>query len=193
MVPPGVLRRACMASALCAVLFTVAPGSLRATDRADVDRETAVDDSFQWAEGIIEALGALAPPLPPIPPPAVWAPRRAKPRRARIRVRRGPPPFVVRHFMLHRSTVFGIFDLTVDETSPESFDLVVGSDEPAEEVQIQDRYTHAIVLERPLDDERVFRVHVPGAFSRRLAVCVSLSQAGEIDKAYFPLFERGSR
>lgn len=152
------------------------------------ERLTSVNDSFDWAEGIITSLGALAPAIVSRPLyKETHSPHKAL--RIRKRLHRVAPvkAFMTRHFYLQRSTAFGMFNLTVDETEPGAFDLVIGSDAPAENVEVEDRVSHEILVDRPLDDERVFRLHVPEAVSRRIAVRVSLSQADEIDQAYFPL------
>ncbi|MGH7441615.1 MAG: hypothetical protein ACREKE_02960 [bacterium] len=152
----------------------------------------AVRDSFDWADGIISALADLAPPFG-VSEPRLPSSERHRRRKlhfpVRIPVMRRVPIFVGRRLLLHRSTVFGIFDLTVTETGPRSFNLIVGSTEPAEDVQVQDRLNQEILVDQPLDDERVFRVRVPAPLSPRIAISVSLNQDGEIDRAYFPLLE----
>jgi hypothetical protein len=159
----------------------------------------AVQDSFDWADGVITALGELAPPFGPPPETQAWVHERI--RRNGVRSRRPRPPFrdlvapifAGRHLLLHESTVFGIFDLTVNETSPNSFSMIVGSAEPAENIQVRDRISKAILVDQALDDEKVFMVKVGQALSPRIVISVSVVQDGEINKAYFPLLGSDSR
>lgn len=151
----------------------------------------AVQDNYEWVDGIVTALGDLAPPL-------MFAPPIEERKRVRTAKRREGHPgplglfnasrtFIGRHLLLHKSTVFGIFDLTINETSPSSFTMIVGSAEPAENIQVRDRMSKVVLLDQPLDDERVFMVRIPEALNPQVVASVSVVQDGNINKAYFPL------
>lgn len=150
----------------------------------------AVEDSFDWADGIITALGEMAPTL--VQPQAAPL-EHARPRQRRyILSRRGTTLHMEkfpegRRLFLHKSTVFGIFDVTVDEIRPGFFSLLIRSTEPAENIQIKDQVSRAVLVDRPLNDEKVFIVQVHQKLSPKIVVSVSVLQDGEINEAYFPL------
>jgi hypothetical protein len=155
------------------------------------ERIASVQDSFDWADGIITSLGQMAPELVPTPetPMKIHKPslqQLVSQMRSNLRHRRHL--FKGRHLCLQKSTVFGIFDVTIDEIGPELFSLHVGSTEPAENIQIRDRVSKSILVDQPLDDERLFVVQVHRKLSPKIAVSISVLQDGEINKAYFPLF-----
>jgi len=196
---------ACVALALALLLSSAPVSGFVSQESQDAEagpsqrQIAAVQDSFDWADGVITALGELAPPFVPQPETQAWGHTRA--RRGGKRSRHPKPAvqasaapiFAGRRMLLHQSTVFGIFDLTVNETSPNSFSMIVGSAEPAENIQVRDRVSKAILVDQALDDERVFVVQVGQALSPRIVVSVSVVQDGEINKAYFPLLGGDSK
>lgn len=153
-------------------------------------RIESVQDGFDWADGIITALGGLAPVLVL---PSETPLKLNSSRQRRLAFSRHANSFHVTHLFeglhlcLHKSTVFGIFDVTVDEVGPEIFCLHIGSTQPAENIQIRDQESRAILVDQPLDDERLFAVKVHRKLSPRIVVSVSVLQDGEINKAYFQL------
>lgn len=178
--------------------FVVALLSLVAMTRAGTafaeTQQAAVDDSFDWAGGIIDGLANLeaSPIVEPLPTPQPQdTPHRKKHRSHRASP--APPPkavvpgFVGRRLTLQKNTVFGVFAVTVIETGPNGFDLVIVSDDPAENVEVKDSVANTVYVDRPLDDETTFRTHVPAHLSPAIAVSVSVVQDGDINKAYFPL------
>ena len=155
------------------------------------DRQvSAVNDTFDWVDGIVSGLADLAP---------AFSMREADPlgrRRAKRKAVSSPPQVTIaketsmfsgRHLSLRKNTVFGIFDITVNETSPASFTMIVGSAEPAENVQVRDSGTGSILVDEPLDDEKVFTLSIGRALTPKIVVSVSVVQDGNINKAYFPL------
>jgi len=154
-------------------------------------REAAVNDSFDWASGLIDGLGWLAPqPQVPLPARVAGAKPIVKAAKQRRPVRSAPVPApapVLRELSLKKSTVFGIFDCHVSETGMESFRLVVGSEYPAENIVVKDSVSQRVYVDHPLDDERQFVVEVPAHLGGSIAVAVSVVQDSEINKAYFPL------
>ena len=179
------------------LLFALAVPLASAQPEGSSDRQVAaVADNIEWVSGLTDGLGSLAPP-PRVVPLAPLAPRHAKGRptkgkapaatAAAVPVAAAAPAFVGRHLKLKKSTAFGIFDLTVDETSARSFDLNIASAEPAENIQVKDQNTKAIYVDKPLDDEKYFAVHVTAPLSSTIAVSVSVLQNGDINKAFFSL------
>lgn len=71
--------------------------------------------------------------------------------------------------------------------------MVVGSTEPAENIRVRDKLSRVVLVDQPLDDERVFTVEVHEALSPRIVVSVCLAQDGDINKAYFPLLNGAVR
>jgi len=192
----GGLAGALAAQALVSFLFpSHLPGFVEKkteVEEAALNRERieSVLDSFDWADGIITALGDLAPDLgPPSPLPS----KLNRPRRKQHAILRHANALRVshlfegRHLRLHKNTVFGIFDVTVDEIGPGFFSLQIGSTEPAENIQIRDRVSKVILVDQPLDDENLFVVRVHRKLTPKIVVSVSVLQDGEINKAYFPL------
>jgi len=157
-------------------------------------QQAAVADSFDWADGIIDGLATLEPALV-IQATATPEPKEVPSRRRHRHHDAAPVPtprpaavvFAGRRFTLQKNTVFGVFSVTVVETSPTSFDLAIVSDDPAENIEVKDSVTDKVCATRPLDDETSFTIHVPEHLSPAIAVSVSVVQDGDINKAYFPL------
>jgi hypothetical protein len=63
---------------------------------------------------------------------------------------------------IERKTVFAVFQITVDETSPTSFDVSVISSDFCEEVVVKDRHTQKILAKQSKDDEKLFKVSIVG-------------------------------
>jgi hypothetical protein len=157
-------------------------------------KQAAVADSFDWAGGIIDGLATLEPE-PVIQATVTPEPEQVPSRRGHRHHDAAPVPtprpaavvFAGRRFTLQKNTVFGVFSVTVVETSPTSFDLAIVSDDPAENIEVKDSVTDKVCATRPLDDETSFTIHVPEHLSPAIAVSVSVIQDGDINKAYFPL------
>jgi len=157
-------------------------------------QQAAVADSYDWADGIIDGLANLEP-APIVVATATPEPEEQPSRRRHRHHDAVPAPtprptmvvFAGRRFTLKKNTVFGVFSVTIVETSPTSFDLSIVSDEPAENIEVKDSVTDKVCATRPLDDETSFTIHVPEHLSPAIAVSVSILQDGDINKAYFPL------
>lgn len=182
--------RGFMVVALLSLVATTMAGSAFAESQ-----QSAVDDSFDWASGIMDGLANLeaAPVAEPLPTPK---PEDTPPRRKKHHSHRDSPApmpkatvpgFVGRRLTLQKNTVFGVFAVTVIETGPNAFDLIIVSDDPAENVEVKDSVANTVYVNRPLDDETTFKTHVPAHLSPAIAVSVSVVQDGDINKAYFPL------
>ncbi|HTB22611.1 MAG TPA: hypothetical protein VK914_07895 [bacterium] len=87
---------------------------------------------------------------------------------------------------LERSTVFAVFQVTVDETSPHSFDVTVISSGFCEEVDVKDRGTQKVLATESLDDEKLFKVSVAGhALDGNVELSIGVLDPDDPDSLHF--------
>jgi hypothetical protein len=132
--------------------------------------EKDLDDSFARVTMIVEGLASLSTAPEPYALPAADGGGSSRPKpKAAIKA---PPPkqslpptpaWIGRHLgPIERQTVFAVFQVTVDETSPTSFDVSVISSAFCEEVVVKDRRSQKVLATQSKDDEKLFRVSVFG-------------------------------
>lgn len=145
-------------------------GAITATPATPKEMDQDLDADFQRSAAIINGLSQLTTPAMPYKIEKVErhaVARRRKEKRAKAWVvKQLPTPVPAwkgRHIgPLDKETVFGSYQITVDETSPTSFDVTVISSAYAEEIVVKDRRTDKVLLRQSEDDQKFFKVSVTG-------------------------------
>jgi hypothetical protein len=87
---------------------------------------------------------------------------------------------------LERKTVFAVFQVTIDETSPLSFGLTVISSGFCEEVDVKDRHTQKVLAKESLDDEKLFKISVAGhALDQNVELSIGVLDPNDSDSLHF--------
>jgi hypothetical protein len=160
-----------MNSKLAALIVMVAVSGPLAADgntpahATPEDMEAGVSQSFSRATMLVQGLSALTTAADPYTI-VDQTKQRPEPKKKAAPVKVVPtvvptPAWIGRHLgPLDRQTVFADFKITVNETSPKSFDVTVISSAFCEEVVVKDRHTQAILARQSFDDEKLVKVSV---------------------------------
>jgi len=159
------------------------------------DMELSVADAFDRATTVIQGLADMCTPAQPYDVGHADGAGEARHRRRQsegtakaIRPLAAPAPvWRGRHIgPMERSTVFAMFQVTVDETSPNSFDVTVISSGFCEEVDVKDRGTQKMLATESLDDEKLFKVSVSGhALDQNVELSIGVLDPDDPDSLHF--------
>ena len=159
------------------------------------DMKTAVADSFARATMIIQGLADMTTAAQPyaLAQRSDGGEAHAKRHRHRGAAKAAlssaapKPAWQGRHIgPLERKTVFAVFQVTIDETSPTSFGLTVISSGFCEEVDVKDRHTQKVLAKESLDDEKLFKISVAGhALDPNVELSIGVLDPNDPDSLHF--------